>query len=143
MFHQTFADSIWDGGLCHLWLDRVTNFKFAKFKIQKFSNHLISFYVPMSLCMYVGCHASHATKKSLYKYEYPISLRLCFITGMLFGLLINIIYSSTILSALSVPISVIQSFEDLLEQGYKFSTHHLSQPMQNVLKVRTLNEKVQ
>ncbi|XP_035710825.1 uncharacterized protein LOC118436553 [Folsomia candida] len=90
----------------------------------------------MSFMVGQGCHASHATKKSLYKYEYPISLRLCFITGMLFGLLINIIYSSTILSALSVPISVIQSFEDLLEQGYKFSTHHLSQPMQNVLKTR-------
>lgn len=62
-------------------------------------------------------------------------LQILFVTGALMGMIIQIFYSSTILSAITVVISPIKTFDNLIQLNYHFTTHVLSMPMQDVIKV--------
>ncbi|XP_035716761.1 uncharacterized protein LOC118439499 [Folsomia candida] len=83
-----------------------------------------------------GCDLSSGRVRQA---KFCTTFRICFAVGIMFGLFINILYSSTITSALSIPMSQIPSFHALITSGFKFTAHSESLPMQNILKTALSN----
>lgn len=65
----------------------------------------------------------------------PLTLKICFITGGLLGMTVQFVYSSCILSSITVLKSPIKSFDDLIDYGFTSSTHNRSVAMQTILMV--------